>query len=251
MGGILPHPHSGAPSGTIVVCATPAPAGPDVRVLGVDGCPGGWVGALVEDGALASWHAGGFAALLAVPADVVAVDVPIGLPLGPQRRRADLEARELLGAQRSSVFLVPPRMVLDAPSQPEATLLSRAAGSVGVSIQTFHVLGKVAEVDALLRADPATAARVVEVHPETSFRRLGGEVLPPKRTAAGRDARLRLLRTWLPGAALPSPRPGRARPDDCLDALAAAWSGTRWLTGEAEVLGDETDEEGLPMRIVV
>ena len=60
-----------------------------------------------------------------------------------------------------------------------------------------------------------------------------------------------LLRTWLPSLQLPTPLPGRSRPDDCLDAVACAWSGTRWLTGEAEVLGDETDTEGLPMRIVV
>ncbi|MCU1691306.1 MAG: hypothetical protein JWM64_397 [Frankiales bacterium] len=221
------------------------------RVLGVDGCPGGWVGALLDDDGALTWHAGTFADLLALPADVVAVDVPIGLPEGAQRRRADVEAKELLGAQRSSVFFVPPRVVLEAPTQAEATLLSRAAGSVGVSIQTFHILGKVAEVDALLRADPGARRRVVEVHPEVSFRLMRGAVLPPKRRIEGRDARLRLLRTWLPGLALPSPRPGRAQPDDCLDAVAAAWSGRRWLSGGAQVLGGETDGSGLPMRIVV
>ena len=104
-----------------------------------------------DDGAV-SWHAGTVrATCCALPADVVAVDVPIGLPAGPERRRADVEAKEVLGAQRSSVFFVPPRVVLEAPTQADATRLSRAAGSVGVSIQTFHILGKVAEVDALLR----------------------------------------------------------------------------------------------------
>jgi len=29
------------------------------------------------------------------------------------------------------------------------------------------------------------------------------------------------------------------------------WTATRWLRGEAEVLGDERDATGLPMRIVV
>src|SRR5688572_22454404 len=98
-------------------------------VLGVDGCPGGWVGAEVHDGRI-TWHTGSFAAMLAVGACVVAVDIPIGLPIGSERRRADVEARAELGAQRSSVFFVPPRVVLDAGSQPEATRLSRAAGSV-------------------------------------------------------------------------------------------------------------------------
>ena len=221
-----------------------------MAVLGVDGCPGGWVGALVEAGRL-SWHVGSFADLLRLPAEVVAVDIPIGLPTGGERRAADLAARRELGPQRSSVFFVPPRVVLEAASQPEATRLSRAAGSVGVSIQTFWILDKVAEVDDLLRADPAVAARVVEVHPEVSLRRLGGVPLPPKRKVAGRLARLEVLRAWLPGLELPAPPPGRARPDDCLDAVACAWTAQRWRAGEAEVLGGELDATGLPMRIVV
>jgi predicted RNase H-like nuclease len=216
-------------------------------VLGVDGCPGGWVGALVDERGL-TWHTGSFAELLRLPVDVVAVDIPIGLPTGGERRAADVEARAELGAQRSSVFFVPPRVVLEAGSQPDATRLSRAAGSVGVSIQTFHILAKVAEVDALLRAGEH---RVIEVHPEVSLRRLGGVPLPPKRTRAGRLARLDLLRRWLPDLDLPRPLPGRAQPDDCLDAVACAWTATRWARGQAEVLGDETDAEGLPMRIVV
>ncbi len=218
------------------------------RVLGVDGCPGGWVGVLVE-GHRTTWHTGDFASMLALSADVVAVDIPIGLPSGPQRRLADLEARQLLGPQRSSVFFVPPRVVLQASTQADATRLSRAAGSVGVSIQTFFILDKVAEVDALLRTTPDLP--VIEVHPEVSLRRLGGVALPPKRTLAGRLARLELLRTWLPDLTLPAPLPGRARPDDCLDAVACAWTGARWLRGEAEIRGDEVDALGLPMRIVV
>lgn len=223
-----------------------------MAVLGVDGCLGGWVGVRVDEGHL-TWHAGSFAELLALDADVVAVDIPIGLPADARRRRADVEAREVLGAQRSSVFFTPPRVVLEATSQPEATRLSRLAGSVGVSIQTFHLLGKVAEVDAVLRSDAQAAARVIEVHPEVSLRRLGaGRVLPPKRTAAGRAARCAVLRTWLPSLDVPVPRPGRAQPDDCLDAVAAAWSAARWLSGDAEVLGGgEVDGTGLPMRIVV
>lgn len=215
-------------------------------VLGVDGCPGGWVGTLVGPDGI-SWHTGDFASMLALGAAVVAIDIPIGLPTGGARRRADVEARAELGARRSSVFLVPPRAVLGAGSQPQATRLSRAAGSVGVSIQTFHLLAKVAEVDAVVRGRDD----VIEVHPEVSLRRLCGRPLPPKRTLAGRLARLEALRAWRPDLALPTPAPGRARPDDCLDALACAWTATRWLAGEADVLGDETDALGTPMRIVV
>ena len=226
-----------------------------MAVLGIDGCPGGWVGAHVTDDTDAdrlTWHTGSFRELLQLEADGVAVDIPIGLPAGAARRAADVAARTALGRQRSSVFFAPPRVVLEAVDQPDATRLSRAAGSTGVSIQMFHVLDKVAEVDDALRSDAVAAARVVEAHPEVSFRRLARtEVLPPKRTAAGREARLDVLRRWLPAAALPSPLPGRAKPDDCLDALVCAWTALRWSRGEADVLGGELDALGVPMRIVV
>lgn len=265
--------------------------GPDDAVLGVDGCPGGWVGALVRrapaDGHpggsggrgyaptasrispppagrtspppasrsstappgasryVVSWHAGSMAELLALPAAVVAVDIPIGLPDGATRRPCDVQAAARLGAQRSSVFPAPPRAVLEAHSHTHASELSRAAGSVGVSLQSYNILGKVAEVDGV------RDSRLVEVHPEVSFRELTGTVLPRKLLVAGRQARLAALRTWLPEAALPAPRPGRARPDDCLDALVCAWSGWRWLAGAAHMLGGDTDSTGLPMRIVI
>ena len=222
-----------------------------MAVLGIDGCPGGWVGALV-DGSEVAWHAGTFVELLVLEAAVVAVDIPIGLPPGAARRAADLEARAALGPQRSSVFFAPPRVVLGAVDQPDATRLSRTAGSTGVSIQLFHVLGKVVEVDAALRADAGAGARVVEAHPEVSFRRLARtDALPSKRTAAGRAARLQAVRSWLPDLELPVPAPGRAKPDDCLDALACAWTAQRWSRGAADVLGDEVDGTGVPMRIVV
>jgi predicted RNase H-like nuclease len=221
-----------------------------MAALGVDGCPGGWVAARVAGGRV-TWHAGSFSELLALDATVVGVDMPIGLPPDGRRRAADLAARQLLGVQRASVFFTPPRGALHAASQSDATRLSRAAGAAGVSIQAFHLLGKVAEVDALLQQDVDLVRRVVEVHPEVSLRRLGGRPLPPKRTADGRERRLALLRTWLPGLALPTPRPGRARPDDCLDAVAVAWSADRWHRGVADVLGGEPDATGLPMCIVV
>ena len=90
--------------------------------------------------------------------------------------------------------------------------------------------------------------RLVEVHPELSFAELAGTgPLARRRHAAGRAARLALLRGWLPGAATTC-----RRGDDGLDALAAAWSARRWLAGRARTLPEHPpyDERGRPMRIV-
>jgi predicted RNase H-like nuclease len=152
-------------------------------------------------------------------------------------------ARSRLGAQRSSVFFAPPTAVLAAGSHAEASVLSRAAGSVGVSIQTWNIVPKIAE--ALSCADP----RLVEVHPELSFRALG-RVTASKKSPAGHAERLALLQSWLPSAAVPRPRPGGASADDCLDALACAWTAARWASGTAQELGREV-LDGRLSRIVV
>lgn len=212
------------------------------RVLGVDGCRGGWVGALVEDDQV-SWHRfPDIGAALAVRADAVAVDMPVGLP-ARGRRECDLLAKAVLGRAHVRVFLTPPRGVLAAATYVEAGRLHRElTGGLGLSMQTWHLVPKIREVDAV-----ADDPRLVEVHPELSLAMLGGTgPLPSKKTATGRAARVTLLGGWLAG--LDDIPAG----DDGLDALAAAWSAQRWLVGLARSLPEHPpyDECGRPMRIV-
>ena len=165
------------------------------------------------------------ASLVALPAAVIAVDMPLALPPDGTRRACEVAARQHLGAARSSVFFAPPLPVLAASSPAEASLLSRAAGSVGVSIQTWHIVPKIRE--ALAVEDP----RLIEVHPELSFRALG-PITASKKTAAGRSERRALL------GDPPLPR-GVAPVEDLLDALACATTAARWRSGDAQVLGEE------------
>ena len=207
-------------------------------VLGIDGCPGGWVGALVS-GSDVTWYAGSLAYLVGLGAAVTAVDIPLVMPTGGARRACEIQARARLGAARSSVFFTPPSTVLHAGSQAEASVLSRAAGSVGVSIQTWNIVPRIAEAQGF--------PSLLEAHPELSFRAMG-PVTASKKTAVGQAERLALLRSWLPAVTVS--RPGRAAVDDCLDALACAWTAARWQRGEAEVLGAEV-LGGRLSRIVV
>ncbi|MCW2725875.1 MAG: uncharacterized protein JWN35_2796 [Frankiales bacterium] len=217
----------------------------DDAVLGVDGCPGGWIGALLTGSDIRWLLIPDAAAVLAVPAVAVGIDMPIGLPSnGP--RACDVTARCRLGPRRTSVFPAPVRAVLGAGTYDEACRRSRAVSGRALSKQTWYITDRIADLDAALR--PADHERVVEVHPELVFARLAG-ILPAKREAAGRELREKALRAWLPGGWPEPPRPARA--DDALDALACAWTARRWLTGDAEVLGGEPDERGVPMRIVL
>ena len=224
-----------------------ATAESDVAVLGLDGCRGGWLGALVATGEVRWLRLDDITAALAVDAEVIGVDMPIGLP-ATGRRECDLLAKKMLGAAHPRVFLTPPRGVLAAPDYAAAGALHRSlVDGAGMSVQTWRIVDRIAEVDAV-----ADDERLVEVHPELSFAALAGQVLAPKRSTAGRAERLAALDRWLPGAVGRTGLPSGPLAVDALDALAAAWSAHRHLSGTARVLPAEPprDERGRPMRIV-
>lgn len=227
---------------------TPAPA-----VLGVDGCPAGWVGALLLDDGCELLVADTVADLVgraAVRPAVVGVDIPIGLPdAGP--RRADLAARrELPVGRKSSVFPTPVRDAVGATSYPGADAAHRAATGRGLSVQGYHLCRRIAEVDGWVRGGPGMP--VLEVHPEVSFTELGADTSLSKRLPAGAATRLAALRRA--GLVLPDPlrRPGVGT-DDALDACAVAWTARRYVRGESRRLPEDPERfsDGLDAAIHV
>jgi predicted RNase H-like nuclease len=219
-----------------------------MRVLGVDGCRGGWLAAAV-DGPEVRWlWSPAIADLLAEPALAVGIDIPVGLP-DAGVRACDVEARRLLGRRAVTVFAAPVRPVLDCTSYADARAVLAARGGASMSAQAFGIVPAVRQVDAAL--SPADDERVVEAHPELAFLRLAGRPLDGKRTAAGVTQRLAALTPRWPNVRhLVARAPAPAAIDDALDALACATTAERWAHGEAVVLGDATrDARDLPMRI--
>jgi predicted RNase H-like nuclease len=220
-------------------------------VAGVDRMRGGWIVAVVHAEDRVRWHAvPDAAAALERTEDcaAVGVDVPIGLP-EHGRRPCDVAAARRLGPARSSVFPAPARPVLTATGYAEACALARSVDGRAISRQTWHLLPGIAEWSRVL---PPDQRRVVEVHPEVSFRAMApGTAFAGKRTARGTGQRLAALREFAdPGRTLADLPAGPAL-DDALDALAAAWSARRWVDGTAEILGGTPAADGTPMRIVV
>ena len=203
-----------------------------MRVVGVDGYRKGWIAVELERGlfAGASLHAR-FTDVLDRYRDarVIAVDIPIGIP-DPGPREADLEARRFIGDRRSSVFLCPPRRVLESATHAEASALARQINGSGISQQAYGLRHRILEVD------PIVEERVIEIHPEVSFRALAGRSLSRKKSWTGAMDR----RALVEGAGILLPTElgeARAAPvDDVLDAAVAVWSGQRYLAGESRSL---------------
>ncbi len=92
----------------------------DIRFVGVDGCPYGWLAlGLSQNGGCETNVFRTFEELLDhyAGAELILVDMPIGLPDGPEERRCDVQARTLLnqnGARRgSTVFRAPTRTAVE------------------------------------------------------------------------------------------------------------------------------------------
>ncbi len=231
-----------------------------IRVAGVDGCPFGWIAAILcpvtgkTDVAIAD----SFGALLEGPlasATLIVVDMPIGLADVPGRV-CEKETRREIGERRSSVFPSPLRGMLAFDGYPEANAYGKARGA-GLSKQAWNITAKIREIDQIIT--PTLQRRVVEGHPELSFTRLGGAPSShAKRTAEGQCERLRrLIDNGIADApevlektraSFPSKR--IFADDDLIDACALALTAAAILSGSAWRLGDGArDARGLLMEI--
>ena len=206
----------------------------DGTAVGIDWYKGGWVGvALDAGGGVDVLVDRDLAALIEqVPgAACVGVDMPIGLPR--TEREADTAARAFVGRRWPSVFATPPQAVLDAESYADANAVAAQLVGKKISQQAWalrHNIKRVAEV-------AARDARVLEVHPEVSFRALvGQEIAFPKTTWNGHALRRRALE----GAGIELPddlgAAGIVPVADVLDAAVAAWTARRYAQERAESL---------------
>jgi predicted RNase H-like nuclease/predicted enzyme related to lactoylglutathione lyase len=197
-----------------------------VRVAGVDMAGGGWaVVVLEEDRVVDAFRCESFAEALLVEAEVVAVDIPIGIPESAPRP-ADAAARRFVGARASSVFPTPVRAVLEAPTYADARRVAVELTGKSVSSQSYALRHRILEVDEHAHADE----RVIEVHPEVSFSELAHRPLLSKHRTDGLAERRALLEEA--GIEVPASVPRIAEPD-LLDATVAAWTAARYARGEA------------------
>jgi predicted RNase H-like nuclease/catechol 2,3-dioxygenase-like lactoylglutathione lyase family enzyme len=238
------EPHDGSaayldPDGNVVTLAERPRA---VRGAGVD-LAGGALAVVVLEGSrvVDAFRCDTFADALLVDAEVVGVDVPIGLPEAGARR-ADEEARRFVGERASSVFPTPIRAVLEAPTYADARRVATELTGKSVSAQSYALGRRILEVDEYAHRD----TRVIEVHPEVSFHELAHRPLTSKHRLEGLVERRALLEDA--GLDVPATAPRIAEPD-LLDATIVAWTAQRYARGDALPLpADHTERIGAIWR---
>ena len=247
------------------------------KYVGVDGCNGGWFCVGFDDnGDYGFGIVATFTGLLdAVPdAELVLIDIPIGLPEGPGGRDTDFAARALLDHKdrKSSVFPTPTRQTVkqagrDPESYAVAAEIEQNTSGKGLPPPAFGIAPKIAEVDAVMvsrKTSGKTKPSIREVHPELCFCTLNNRrAMRLKKGAAGAvgvTERLQVLRRFegktdeiYSNVLDEYPRKTVAR-DDILDALAAAITAHLVRTEPSGLrtapANPPTDSKGLRMEMV-
>lgn len=242
---------------------------PHSHIYGIDGCPAGWL-------VLSQPHGNMTSAPISVSIyptldqlatqlqadDIVAIDMPIGLPIGLPHtdhypRACDIAARQALGPRACCVFSAPCRGVLKhLDDYATACASHRGATGQGISCQAFNILPKIHELDQLLSRQPDLAS-FHEVHPEISFAHMNASsgkaspLLTKKSSPEGEQARAKLIGhafpklpelTTLHQQLGPKTKHGKTRwaLNDLHDAFAALWSAHRIISNTARSFPSES-----------
>jgi len=236
-----------------------------VTAYGVDGCKCGWLWIGLTDEAGCARFSHGVVTTIDLFADAIAasdrvfIDIPIGLrDRGTAGRGCDAAARKLLGRRASSIFNAPLRDIIAETDYTAANARSRELSGKGMSKQSFFIMPKICEVDAVMASHPRARDCIVESHPELCFWGVSGGVglRHGKKTREGFAERLALLEMLRPGigadveAVMAAyPRRDVAR-DDILDAAVLALCANDAVSLRCAPVEPESDATGLPMQIV-
>lgn len=230
--------------------------------IGIDGCRGGWVAAILEDDLKLI-----FSQTLEelreeiISSSITLIDMPMGLKSqGVGERICDIEARKFLKKRKMSIFPVPCRQAVYSSSYIEANETNRRILGKGLSKQSYNLFSKIMEIDTLLSQDKTILKSIHEGHPEISFARIGGgEMLHNKKTVEGFQERLAVIEEFLPvaGAAVETFMKRYKRSivakDDILDAIALALAAKLSFSNGYLLIPEDSpvDSLGIPMRIFI
>ena len=164
--------------------------------VGVDWASKGWLTVSIDDG---DWLVRMYPSLYSVwfshrNAEVILVDIPIGLPESA-RRECDKQAKAFLPSERrSSVFWTPCRDAIQASTYEQAKEANIRCRDDSLSSQSWGLIPRIQEADHLLRSNSEARDTIRESHPEVCFDAFRQKLeLNSKHNDQGIDDRLQCL----------------------------------------------------------
>ena len=227
--------------------------------VGADGCRGGWIAAVIRDGALSLGRYSGLKELTEeIPFDSCLIDMVIGLQGSAEQIRPDSAARKILKGRASTVFPAPCRKAVYGKTKEERQEANVQVLHKKFISQTDAIIPKMREVDEFLQANPSYKNVIQESHPEVCFARLKGSVLmTSKHDPEGIRERAAVIRNYFPDVTEEWIRSRSAAmkcgEDDVVDSICLAIVANLMLQKKTETIPPEpeTDDTGLLMQMVI
>ena len=232
----------------------------DGLYIGVDGCRGGWIAAVLDHGDMRLRKYDVLSSLIEeYPAfDAFLIDMAIGLRNSTKEIRPDDEAKKELGPRASTVFPIPSRDAVYADGEENQKLANIRTLGKSLAKQSIAIIPKIRELDTFLNDHPEYKNKILESHPEVDFARLNGAVLMSrKKEEPGLSQRIDVLSEFLDKKELfgmyDKAKELQCNQDDLIDAICLAVTGALYAHGEYETIPakPEMDEKGLLMQLIV
>lgn len=197
--------------------------------VGIDGCRGGWIAAVISNGMLSLYKFADLNELTEkLPFDSCLIDMVIGLRGNEQQIRPDDMARKILKGKAYTIFTSPCRKAVYGETKEERRKANVRVLHKKLPIQTDAIIPKMREVDEFLQANSQYKNVIQESHPEVCFARLNGSVLmTSKHDSHGIRERAAVIGKYLPEVT------------------------EGWISSRSRALKCKKDDTGLLMQMVI
>jgi 8-oxo-dGTP diphosphatase len=231
------------------------------KSVGIDGCDGGWMTAILSGDRLSIERHGSITDVLTAnkTADKFIIDIPIGLADSREEavHRPEKAARKILKSKSPSIFPVPFRSVARARTTAEAWDISKKLNA-GANYMTMGIRVAVNEIDIFLQENKAWKNVLIESHPEVCFALLNGgnPVMEKKTEQQGIEKRLEILyKNGIDRMSVSSHPLFPKYSDDVVDAVCLALVGRLVNEGKSTTIPNEdeveADSTGLKMQMII
>lgn len=228
--------------------------------IGIDGCKGGWICAVLNQEGLLINRFSTLNHIVQMYPNFksILIDMPIGLQSKSVHVRPDSFARKIIRERSSTIFPAPCRQAVYAQSVSDAYQENERVLGKKFTPLTVGIIPKIREVDLFLQNNPAYKNKILESHPEVCFSVLNRKtVLSKKSQPDGIEERIKILQKYLPylnlrDVSAPA-KQHKCNVDDVVDAICLAVSANFVVQNQYRTLPSQpmVDETGLYMQMVI